>query len=172
MTKKSGGPAIVIRGIEVDDAEAIAATLASGNVIYNTLQLPYTSLDLTRDRLENLPEGDRMMVAVVNGKVVGQLGLHVNTGRRAHVAALGMMVHADFQGQGIGTALMEAAVDLAEHWLNISRIELEVYTDNAAALALYKKFGFEIEGTLHDYAYRDGQFVDVYLMARIREEPL
>jgi len=86
------------------------------------------------------------------------------------VAALGMMVHADFQGHGVGTALMEAAVDLAEHWLNISRIELEVYTDNAAALALYKKFGFEIEGTLRDYAYRDGQFVDAYLMARIREE--
>jgi putative acetyltransferase len=170
MTKKSDGPAIVIRGVEVDDAEAITAVLSSGNVVYNTLQLPYASLDLTRDRLENLPESDRMMVAVVNGKVVGQLGLHPSTGRRAHVAALGMMVHADFQGHGVGTALMEAAVDLAEHWLNISRIELEVYTDNAAALALYKKFGFEIEGTLHDYAYRDGQFVDAYLMARIREE--
>ncbi|HVO69228.1 MAG TPA: hypothetical protein VMT24_04230, partial [Aggregatilineaceae bacterium] len=64
MTKKSDGPAIVIRGVEVDDAEAITAVLSSGNVVYNTLQLPYASLDLTRDRLENLPESDRMMVAV------------------------------------------------------------------------------------------------------------
>jgi putative acetyltransferase len=171
MTKKSGGQVVVIRGIEVDDAEAIAAIRDSGNVIHNTLQLPYTSLDFTRDHLENLPESDRVIVAVMNGKVVGQSWLHLNTGRRAHVAALGMMVHADFQGHGVGTALMEAAVDLAEHWLNISRIELEVYTDNAAALALYRKFGFEIEGTLRDFAYRDGQFVDAYLMARIREEP-
>jgi putative acetyltransferase len=170
MTKKSGGLAVVIRGIEVDDAEAVAAIRDSGNVIYNTLQLPYTSLDFTRDHLENLPEGDRMLVAVVNGRVVGQLGLHLGTGRRAHVAALGMMVHADVQGHGVGTALLEAAVDLAERWLNISRIELEVYPDNATALALYKKFGFEIEGTLHDYAYRDGRFVDAYQMARIREE--
>jgi putative acetyltransferase len=65
---------------------------------------------------------------------------------------------------------MQAAVDLAENWLNLSRIELEVYTDNAAGLALYQKFGFEIEGTLRDYAFRDGQYVDSYLMARIRDE--
>jgi putative acetyltransferase len=170
MTKKSGGPALAIRGIEADDAEAIAAIMNSGNVIYNTLQLPYTSLDFTRDRLENLPEGDRFLVAVMNDRVVGQLGLHLNSGRRAHAASLGMMVHADIQGQGVGRALMEAAVGLAERWLNISRIELEVYTDNAAALALYKAFGFEIEGTLHDYAFRDGHFVDAYLMARVRDE--
>lgn len=170
MTKKGSAPALVIRGIEADDAEAIAAIVNSGNVIYHTLQLPYTSLDVTRDRLENLPENDRFIVAVMNDRVVGRLGLHLNSGRRAHVAGLGMMVHADLQGRGIGTALLEAGVDLAERWLNISRIELEVYTDNAAAVALYKKFGFEIEGTLRDFAFRDGRFVDAYMMARIRDE--
>ena len=36
----------------------------------------------------------------------------------------------------------EAAIDLAENWLNVSRIELEVFTDNAAGLALYEKFDF------------------------------
>jgi putative acetyltransferase len=49
-------------------------------------------------------------------------------------------------------------------------LELEVYTDNEPAVRLYQKFGFEIEGTAIQYAFRDGQYVDLYLMARLRIE--
>ena len=80
-----------------------------------------------------------------------------------------MSVRDDWQGKGAGTALMQAAIDLADKWLNLSRLELEVYTDNEPAIRLYKKFGFVIEGTLIRYAYRDGQYVDTYAMARLRE---
>ena len=68
----------------------------------------------------------------------------------------------------IGTALMEAAVDLADNWLGLTRIELEVYTDNWAGIALYEKFGFEIEGTHRRFAFRDGEYVDAYSMARLK----
>jgi putative acetyltransferase len=60
---------------------------------------------------------------------------------------------------------MEAAVDLADKWLND---RLDMYTDNAPAIRLYKKFGFTIEGTLAQFAFRDGEYVDSYLMARLR----
>jgi putative acetyltransferase len=162
---------ITIRGIEADDWEDTAAILNSGpNVVANTLQLPYISRDVSRERLENVPDTLRILAAEVDSQVVGQLGVHLGTGRRAHSAYLGMMVHADFQGHGVGSALLEAAIDLCERWLNITRIALEVFTDNAAGLALYRTFGFEIEGTLRDQAFRDGQYVDAYLMARIRSE--
>ena len=62
---------------------------------------------------------------------------------------------------------MKAAIELADGWLNYQRLELSVYTDNLAALALYRKFGFVIEGTCRAYAFRDGQFVDSYAMARL-----
>jgi len=78
-------------------------------------------------------------------------------------------VRDDWQGKGAGTALMQAAVDLADKWLNLARLELDVYTDNEPAIRLYKKFGFVIEGTLVNYAYRDGQYVDTYTMARLRK---
>jgi putative acetyltransferase len=80
-----------------------------------------------------------------------------------------MAVRDDWQGKGAGTALMQAAVDLADKWLNLTRLELDVYTDNEPAIRLYKKFGFVIEGTLVNYAYRDGQYVDTYTMARLRK---
>ena len=63
---------------------------------------------------------------------------------------------------------MEAALGLADNWLDLHRIELSVYTDNAAGRALYEKFGFELEGTHRRYAFREGKYVDAYSMARIR----
>ncbi len=169
MSKKTTVPDVLVRAHEVDDWEDIAAIRNNPSVVYNTLQPLYLSRDVTREKLENRSADQPYLVAVVDDKVVGQLGLKVGTGRQAHVASLGMMVHADYQGRGVGTALMEAAIEFAENWLNISRIDLEVYTDNEPALALYRKFGFEIEGTLRQYAFRAGQYVDAYLMSRIRE---
>jgi putative acetyltransferase len=63
---------------------------------------------------------------------------------------------------------MKALIDLADNWLNLERLELTAYTDNEPALRLYKKLGFEIEGTHRKYAFRDGAYVDSYCMARVR----
>jgi putative acetyltransferase len=109
-------------------------------------------------------------VAVVGDRVVGMLGVHTfpNRPRRRHVGAIGMSVHDGWQGKGIGTALMRAGLDLADNWLNLTRLELEVYTDNEPAIRLYERFGFEREGTLRQHAFRDGHYVDSYMMARLR----
>lgn len=63
---------------------------------------------------------------------------------------------------------MQAMIDICDSWAAIERIELTVFTDNQAAIALYRKFGFEIEGTSRRYAMRDGVLVDAYHMARFR----
>jgi putative acetyltransferase len=78
-----------------------------------------------------------------------------------------MAVRDDRQRRGVGTALMRAGIELADGWLNYQRLELTVYTDNLAALQLYRKFDFAIEGTCRAYAFRDGCFVDAYAMARL-----
>jgi putative acetyltransferase len=81
-----------------------------------------------------------------------------------------MGVHDAWQGKGVGTALMKAAIDLADNWLNLHRLELEVYVDNEAAIQLYRRFGFTAEGTLVDWSFRDGEYVDVFVMGRIRSK--
>jgi L-phenylalanine/L-methionine N-acetyltransferase len=96
------------------------------------------------------------------------LGLEVfQSSRRRHVAAFGMGVKASARRTGVGSALVSAAIDTCEKWMNVSRVELEVYIDNLAAIALYKKHGFVIEGTCKQYAFRNGQYVDTHLMARV-----
>ena len=57
-----------------------------------------------------------------------------------------------------------------EYEAQILRIELTVFSDNARAISLYRKFGFVVEGTLVGYAYRNGRYVDAYTMARLRPD--
>ena len=161
---------ITIRHAEPGDAEAIAKINSGPRAIWGTFQLPYPSVEFWRNRLSNRPDGLYHLVACVEDEVVGTLGLHTFPAnpRRRHAAGIGMSVRDDWQGKGVGTALMRAATNLADNWLGLTRLELEVYTDNAPALALYRKFGFEVEGTHRRYAFRDGEYVDAYMMARLK----
>jgi putative acetyltransferase len=160
---------ILIRRAEPTDAEAIMRIFESPRVLWGTLQLPYPSLAVWRTRLE--PRDDfYSLVACADQEVIGNVSVETYSRRprRKHVGAIGMCVRDDWHGKGIGSALMQAAVDMADKWLNLTRLELEVFTDNEPAVRLYKKFGFEIEGTLKQQAFRDGAYVDAYFMARLR----
>jgi putative acetyltransferase len=143
---------------------------SSPQVFESTLQLPYPSREQWRRRLTELGDGTHDLVAVVGDRVVGMLTVHTFPGRprRRHVGAIDIVVHAESQGKGVGKALMSAGLDLADNWLNLTRLELEVYTDNESAVRLYERFGFEREGTLRQHAFRGGRYVDTYAMARLR----
>ena len=62
---------------------------------------------------------------------------------------------------------MIEAIEQADDWLNISRLELDVYTDNKNAIKLYQQLGFEIEGTKRKCSYKNGAYADLLLMARL-----
>ncbi len=162
--------AIRVRAREPRDVEAIGEIQACPGVIAGTLRLPLQSVESIRQRLAQSPPNTYSLVAEVDGRVVGSAGLHVEENmRRRHCASIGIMVHDDFQGRGVGNALMVALIDLADNWLGLERIELTVYTDNAPAIHLYEKFGFTIEGTGRRYARRQGAYVDAHYMARLRD---
>ncbi|HXW00638.1 MAG TPA: GNAT family N-acetyltransferase [Anaerolineae bacterium] len=162
---------ITIRRRESSDYEAMHHIFTRPKVVWGTLQLPFPSAEQWRKRIAEPSEDIFSLVACVEHEVVGQLDLHTfpNRPRRRHVGQIGMAVCDDWQGQGVGTALLQAAVDLADKWLNLTRLELEVYIDNTPAIRLYEKFGFTIEGTMVQFAFRDGQYVDTYMMARLRK---
>lgn len=161
-----------VRPSTTADSEALVALFSGPKAAANTLQIPYDAPEARKQRLASPPPGHYSLVACTpEGEVVGNLRLTVNQRpRRSYVADLGMAVRDDWQGRGVGTALMVAACDLADRWLPVRRIELTVYVDNAPALALYTRFGFEREGLLRQYALRDGGYVDAYAMARLRPE--
>jgi len=157
-----------IRLVENRDLEQLYLLYTEPKAYANTLQLPYQSVEHWKGKM--IRPGHTGLVAVRSDEVLGQISIELlSSPRRRHVATIGMGVKAAARGQGIGTMLLHAAIAVCEGWSNVSRIELEVYTDNAAAIALYQKCGFVIEGTCQRYAMRDGAFADVHLMARLRD---
>jgi putative acetyltransferase len=161
---------ITVRHVEPNDYEALHEIFSGSRAISGTLQLPLRPTETWRRRLSELSEDLHSLVACVGPEVVGSISLHTppTRWRRRHTGEIGMAVRDDWQGKGVGTALVEAALDLADNWLNLTRVELTVYVDNAVGVALYEKFGFEIEATHRRYAFRNGEYVDAYSMARIR----
>ena len=161
-----------VRALTTADLDDLNEAMIQPRAVWGTMQLPFRSPEFRRDQFEkSLGDPNTILLAAeVEGKVVGNLGLHCNgrNPRRKHSASLGMGVHDRYHGRGIGTALMHAAIDTADNWLNLRRIELDVYVDNEPAIALYTRFGFEVEGTLRDIAFRDGAFVDALMMSRLR----
>lgn len=161
---------LTIRRADADDYEQVCEMFVSAKVYEGTLQVPYPSRDYWRRRLSENVDSVYYLVAIIDDRIVGMV--HVATfphrPRRRHAGAIGISVHADWQGKGLGKELMRAIIDFADNWLNLTRLELEVYADNEAAIHLYERFGFEVEGTLRQHAFRDGQYVDSKMMGRLR----
>lgn len=159
---------ILIRRAEPGDYVAIQQIYTMPEAQAGTLQTPFPSEKLWRERLENVSANTTVLVAVAEGKVIGQATLEVQANmRRRHAGWIGMAVHDHWHRKGVGSQLLEALVELADNWYGLLRLELIVFCENEAALGLYKKFGFVEEGVLKAYAMQHGAYKDVLTMARI-----
>lgn len=159
---------VTVRHAEPGDIDAIHAMLHCPSVLYWTVDLPFARVEDTYQQLLQ-QNGGYVLVACDRASVIGVLRLSILPNPRLqHTGRLGSLaVHPNHQGKGAGSALFKAVLDLADNWLNLRRLELLVYADNQAAIGLYQKYGFETEGTLCDFAFRAGRYVDGLIMARL-----
>ncbi|MEX5687745.1 MULTISPECIES: GNAT family N-acetyltransferase [Pseudomonas] len=152
--------------------DGITALYNDPAITRQVLQMPFQSTEVWRQRLVPGNERHLQLVALHQGMVIGNIGLEqFSRIRRSHAGNLGMAVAVAWQGKGVGSTLLAAALDTADNWMNLHRLELSVYADNESAIGLYRKFGFETEGLFRDYAVRDGVWVDTLSMARLRRSP-
>lgn len=166
------GVDIVIRRYCNDDIDAVHHMMLEPAVIRGILQIPHSSREARRAHFDQSLADDNnaiMLVAEVDGAVVGCAALHRNTRPRTqHVATLGMNVRHAWHGNGIGGALLDEIIDLCDNWLQVRRVELTVFIDNEPAIGLYRSRGFEVEGTHRMFAFREGTYADAHTMARVR----
>ncbi|WP_281218068.1 GNAT family N-acetyltransferase [Nocardia gamkensis] len=103
-----------------------------------------------------------VFVAEIDGSVAGTATVEFTA---RGVTSFAMMVAADQRGRGIGTALLDRVVEWSrDHGAH--KVTLEVWPHNQAAMALYDRAGFEVEGVLRaHYRRRNGELWDAVLMS-------
>jgi len=117
--------------------------------------------------LSSLRDGATHFVAIDDEDVVGWCDVRPKVhATLRHSGVLGMGVLSGYRGHGLGRQLLGATLEVAMAG-GLSRIELTVRADNAPAIALYHRFGFETEGTCRRYMQVDGVWFDALLMARL-----
>ena len=158
-----------IRPTRASDAPAMAELRRHPSVARNIYAYPSQRDEQVAAFMERSTPDDHVFVAELDGRLVGMAGLHVRDGKARHSAHVGLAVHADFHGRGIGRALMVKLLDVADRWLGLVRVDLTTVDDNARAIALYQSLGFELEVTQRKASFVDGAYHDVLAMARIKE---
>ena len=103
--------------------------------------------------------GSIMIVAFDEGELIGTGAVSVVSGkpRFAHRREIAISVRKDYWGKGIGTGIMKVLMDFAKK-SGAEVLELEVRSDNEAAISLYKKFGFEKIGTNEKFFKINGEY--------------
>lgn len=158
-----------IQEAKPEDAEALIEYLKviggeTDNLTFGAGGFPVT-VEEEREYIEKKKADDRSIMLSVweDGKIIGNAHIEALTRRLSHRAGLGVTVLKEAWGRGIGTALMERLIAYArEHEIEI--IELQVRCDNARAIHLYEKFGFEKIGRYPGYMKVDGKLIDCDLM--------
>lgn len=164
MTSGPGPVGVTLRDYTAADLPAILelfrVVAAEGRFI--GMEAPVDAARLSAVRTADLTDANAFrIVAEVAETVVAELGLHVVRGR----AELSMLIDPAHRGLGIGSSLLAAGIGWASDRSDVHKMTLQVWPHNVAAIALYRKFGFSVEGYLHRHWRRaSGELWDVVVM--------
>ncbi|MDU4445002.1 MAG: GNAT family N-acetyltransferase [Streptococcus mitis] len=166
---------LLIREAEVEDAAALESFLNRVSV-----ETDFTSLDgdgilLTSEEmaifLNKQASWDNQitLLAFLNDKIAGIVNITADQRKRVrHIGDLFIVIGKKYWNNGLGSLLLEEVVEWAQASGILRRLQLTVQTRNQAAVHLYQKHGFVIEGRQERGAYiEEGDFIDVYLMGRL-----
>ena len=166
---------LLIREAEPEDAAELVAFL---NRV--SLETDFTSLDgdgilLTSEEMEIFlnkqasSDNQITLLAFLNDKIAGIVNITADQRKRVrHIGDLFIVIGKKYWNNGLGSLLLEEVVEWAQASGILRRLQLTVQTRNLAAVHLYQKHGFAIEGRQERGAYiEEGEFIDVYLMGRL-----
>jgi len=164
---------IIIREAAIDDAEKLIeyTRIIGGetdNLTYGAEGMPLT-VDQERSFLESMSEAEHSVFysAWKDSVLVGTANLSGMPRRMSHRAELGISVLKAEWNNGVGTELLNHIIDYAKgHGIEI--INLEVRSDNNAAIHLYEKFGFKKTGTIPAFYKIGNTYVDFYMNLDLR----
>lgn len=172
------GRNILLRHVAVEDAERIIAFVHG--FVYDEEYVPLSegefnpTLEEEQAILKNYVERTNSLFLVAEsaeGEIVGNINLDGNQRKiMRHTAVFGMGMHKNWQGCGLGTALLQHAVDWSRDHSELELIYLQVYAENESGLALYRKVGFREHGRMPKVFKQHGRYHDEISMHLLLKE--
>ncbi|MFF9011432.1 GNAT family N-acetyltransferase [Streptomyces sp. NPDC014870] len=165
------GRGVAFAPLDVDDAELIHAWRADPVAAHEIGMWP-RSLSAVRERIErDRDEHDRddFLVLLPDGTPIGHIALF-DQDLVDGTAEILLMLDPDHRGRGMGTAAVDALVDLAFGELPMHRVQAVTHTTNKAALDVLARAGFVQEGVRRSACLHRGRRYDVAVLALLRGE--
>jgi len=171
------GMNIIIRNAEIEDANKIIDFMKSIDSETSFLSREPGEFNMTKEQEETWIKNKKeshisiLIIAEVNGEVIGTCGLNGNcSGRFRHSAEIGVVLKKKYWGYGIGKEIMNQAINWGKE-KGLQRITLGVDSNNTRAINLYLNLGFVIEGRREKYKkLADGTYINSYIMALVLME--
>ncbi|WP_171014921.1 GNAT family N-acetyltransferase [Culicoidibacter larvae] len=162
-----------IRKLEYKDAKALVALMYAMDeqtkfMLYAPGERRMTVRQMEESIANQKHNGSVMFGAFAGKELLGYiLGQRNTLSRTKHKLYIVIGIDQQAAGRGLGTQLFAALEAWVATQQGISRLELTVMSHNQAAIALYRKFGFEVEGESHCGLMVDGQCVNEYFMYKL-----
>ncbi len=162
---------LIIREAEKDDAEELIISVKkiADETTFLTFEADEFTLTKTEEEkiiAESHASDNRIfLLAILNDKIVGFIKVDANQKKRCkHLASFGIGVLKEHWNKGIAKHLIQEMLKWAKGTQILRKINLGVQSNNLAGIHLYKKMGFQEEGTERRGALIYGEFYDVILM--------
>ena len=167
--RSSGYEVVPTARVHAESLHACYDTVARERRYITRLEAP--ALERMQNALSSYnTDHEALFVATLDNQVVGWCDIRRNLSPGfMHCGYLGMGVHPNHRRRGVGSALLDTAIKGALS-MGLERIELHVFSSNSAAINLYKKHGFAIEGIHRRARKLDEEYDDVLSMASFLQE--
>ena len=174
------GQRIRLRAVEKDDLPHFVKWLNHPELrAYVSKYLPIGQGQEERWYDRNLGQGDTQTWAIDAQPADMAVGPWMHIGScsflyvddRNRSGEIGIVIGAnDYWGRGYGTDAVQTLTGWGFNTLNLNRVFLRVFADNARAIRCYEKVGYQVEGRLRQDNYYNGAYRDTLIMAVLRAE--
>lgn len=165
---------VQLRKFQASDAQDVAKYADNQKIakwLRDIFPHPYTLADAewyVNDCAANSETRQCLRAIVVDGEVVGSVGVYLQNDVGCKNAELGYWLGEPFWGQGIATATVKELCAFVFHHYDVVRIYAEPFADNTGSRRVLEKAGFVLEGTLRNSVFKNGEFHDSCIYALLR----
>jgi [ribosomal protein S5]-alanine N-acetyltransferase len=162
---------VVLRDYQKSDSDRLVRLANNENVsryLIYTFPFPYLKKDAEWWIDFGCRENDSITKVVeYKGDFVGSVGISPQSGWRSHIAEIGYWIGENYWGMGIATEAVKLMTEISFSRLNFRKLFASVHAPNKASVRVLEKAGYELEGTLRQENFKDGEYRDVYQFARL-----